>query len=497
MYQALIIGYGPVGMTAANFLGQLDWKVAVLEKNETFYQIPRAIHLDDESLRILQNIDLHQKLLPFLKPVKGMQLLSSKGKLLLETTKKTTSGFAASNLFFQPDLEKVLDKGVERFKNLELFWNTEALKILQKEEYIEVQTNQKTFQSKYLLLCNGAKSILRNDLGIQLKDLKFRRANLKVDVKLKEEVNLPDWIQKTCKAGAGARVFLNSIGNRKRWEFTLPKNISKEEAEKESYILEQVKKVISPEKIEIEHAVVYRFQTKIAKNWQKGNIFILGDTAHQIPPYIGQGMCTGLRDVHNLVWKLSAIEKNIFSKELLKSYQIERENHLKQVIFLTLLLGRVFTTHWGTFLSWVAPVIPKKWRKIEVQSLKINRGFWQKHKLSGQWFPQFELKNQANKIKLLDDFLGKNTWVVISFEKDLDIINQSSKISFEYWKITSKEFSQEENSLIDFTKNYQKWFEKYKIAFVTIRPDKHIFGLGKTQKEISTLIKNILKKEAF
>jgi 3-(3-hydroxy-phenyl)propionate hydroxylase len=507
-YDVLVVGLGPVGMLVANLLGMYGLRVAVFERNKELYNIPRAIHIDDEVVRILQYVGLHEQVLAHCKPVPGMQLVTQKGKVLLETTKAATAGFAASYLFYQPHLEQVLMQGIERYPNVSVFLGAEVIDIdnLQAPK-LQVKTADQThtYQGKYVIACDGANSPTRQRLQLPLKDLKFSRRNLKVDVQIDDEAShtqFSDWIQKTVAPPRRSRVFLNSFGNHFRWEFSLPKGAKSEAVEWESpaMIQEMLATVINPAKVKIIHAVEYRFASKIARQWQQGKVFLAGDAAHQMPPYIGQGMCAGFRDVMNLSWKLKAIIKDEAPDQLLQSYAVERMPHVRFVMWVTCWVGRLFITRrWSWLIKGLALWLPSHWRKVKVPPQKLKQGVFGKCKrLRGHLFPQMEV-TLAGHTHLLDDCLGKG-WSVVSYGKTVianlpaDVLQRLTQLDVSFCVIDADE--QSSRNPVDSFLHYQTWFRKHKIEAVIIRPDRYIYEVttaAKLPKVLTQLLGRISK----
>ncbi len=495
MYDVLIVGFGPVGMLAANLLGKYGFKVAVLERNEALYHLPRAIHIDDEVMRILQYVGLQQQTLDVCKSVPGMQLINRKGKVLLETSKAATSGYAASYLFFQPDLEAILTQGVRRFPQVEVFWGAEVSEVQSQENHSTVHFRQNgaslSFQGKYVLACDGANSTVRTLLGLPLKDLKFTGQNLKTDVLLKEPLELPRWIQKTCEPSSQSYVFLNSFGRHLRWEFSLPKRTSLDKThwEHPDTIRQLLSLVVDPDKVTPSHIVVYQFATKIAQQWQQGSVFLAGDAAHQMPPYIGQGMCAGFRDVANLGWKLKLVLQHQVDANILTSYPQERIPHARFIMFVTRWVGRLFTTHWTLLIKTMASVVPKQWRKVEVPPQKLKKGLFGKNRrLRGHIFPQMRVHYLQKKC-LIDDCLGDGFNILGLNHSPTDYLPEATiddlkRLGTQFHKIvtTNTEPHEDVPWIHDHNEKYQTWFRKHRIDFVIIRPDRYIYDAVKTNK---------------
>ena len=492
VYDILIIGLGPVGMIAANLLGKYGLKVAIFERNEQLYDLPRAIHIDDETMRIIQLAGLHRDTLKICKSVPGMQLIDRHKKVLLETSKAATSGFEASYLFYQPDLEAILVKGLERFPEVAVFWGAEVTEVQHNAELAEVTVLQnkdaQTYQGKYALVCDGANSTIRDLLGLPLKDLKFSRQNLKTDVVFKEPEELPHWIQKTCEPKRQSYVFLNSFDNHVRWEFSLPKNTKYDQAhwEHPDTIRQLLSLVTDPDKVVQKHIVVYKFATKIATQWQQGTFFLAGDAAHQMPPYIGQGICAGFRDVFNLAWKLTLVLKHQVNPSILASYPKERIPHVRFVMFITRWVGRLFISRWTLAIKALAKVTPQKWRKVQVPPQKLKRGLFGKNRrLRGHIFPQHEI-NYLDIGCQLDDSLSDGFNIIGFTHSPSDYLSAENlkyleNLNTYFYKIVTSNTEPYTDVpwIHDYQQHYQKWFGKHRVDFVIVRPDRYIYDAVK------------------
>lgn len=505
-YDLLIVGFGPVGMLAANLMGMYGFKVAVFERNQQLYDLPRAIHIDDETMRILQYVGLHQEVLGICKSVPGMQLINKRGKVLLETSKAPTAGFEASYLFYQPDLEQILVKGVTRFPEVSVFWGANVQNIVHHSDSVHISVAHEdgvsAYQGKYALACDGANSGIRQLLNLPLKDLKFSRRNLKTDILLKAEVALPPWIQKTCEPRKQSMVFLNSFGNHCRWEFSLPQK-DKTEAEyweDPATVQQLLSLVIDPAKVELKHVAVYQFATKIATQWQQNRVFLAGDAAHQMPPYIGQGMCAGFRDVQNLGWKLQLVLQNQVNPDILKSYAAERIPHVRFIMFVTRWVGRLFISQWTLVIKGLALFVPSKWRKVQVPPQKLKTGLFGKNRrLRGHLMPQMEVRQGAVN-QLLDECLGLGFSLIAYAPAPLDKLSSEDLQYFEslhgqLFILSESDIALDDqfSLIIDSQQHYKRWFKKHRVDFVILRPDRYIYDAASVSNLSQVLQK--LKKD--
>ena len=494
----IVVGAGPTGIVTANILGMYGHKVLVLEKYKQPVSIPRAIHFDDEVMRIFQYLGLEQEVLRISKPVTGMQMINRKKQVMLEFKNIPHSGYEPSYLFYQPQLEKILIDGTSRYQNITIKKGYEVTGFLNEHKSGEVKVtavdkatnNEVIFKTKYLVGADGANSFVRQTLGYKMNDLGFKSANLKVDVKLKENVRLTEWIQKLCEPAIGSYVFLNGYKNHRRWEFTLPmKGLNKVYEEKSENIKKRLSKVVDLDKVEIVHAVVYKFQSKIAKKWQNRSIFIAGDAAHQMPPYIGQGMCAGIRDGYNLAWKINMVLQQKAPEALLHTYQQERYAHVKKIIFITIFIGKVFAKNYAYLLKSIFWLIPERYRKLKVKPIPLKKGFFgENKKVKGKLFPQIEVADNKGNLTFLDNLLGRDFAIITFDSKHSPSLSKPNLEFLSRLNIPFIHFGKLEKAVYAPTNIYSKaselvaWKEKHKVDFVILRPDKFIYDGAKLNR---------------
>jgi 3-(3-hydroxy-phenyl)propionate hydroxylase len=348
-YDILITGFGPVGQVAANLLGQRGFRVAAFDVATSIYNLPRAAHYDAEVMRIFQSIGLAEAVLPACAEVKGMHFLSAKGEVLLgfnAPDRLTANGWPAGYLFYQPDLERALQDGVRRFPNVDVFAGHEVVAIEQNEGGVTVRVrdiaanSERAFEGEWLWGCDGARSLTRKALGIELEDFGLDQPWLVIDTMLRRDVDLPEVALQICDP-ARPSTFIPSCGRHRRWEFMLMPGEQAAEMERPETFWPLLQKWVKPDDAEVIRAVVYRFHALIARGYRRGRAFILGDAAHQMPPFLGQGMCAGIRDAANLAWKADAVRRGIAGDTLLDSYYEERAPHVRTIISRAVAAGMI------------------------------------------------------------------------------------------------------------------------------------------------------------
>ena len=206
--------------------------------------------------------------------------------------------------------------------------------------YKNTKTNKiYSLKSKYLIGCDGANSFLRNEINSEMEHLGFEQRWAVIDVILKrKKMNLPDRTIQYCSQSRPA-TYCRNVGRRRRWEIALKDDERADTFFEEETLWKFLSRWIVPDEAKIERKTIYTFQSAIAKQWRKGRIFLVGDAAHLTPPFMGQGMCSGIRDAANLAWKLALTLKGRGASGLLDSYGQERSPHMRAYIETAIKLG--------------------------------------------------------------------------------------------------------------------------------------------------------------
>lgn len=347
-----IIGYGPVGATLANMLGQRGLSVLVLEREAAAYHLPRAVHFDDEVMRVFQSIGLAEAIEPTTHVSPGMRFVDASGKLLLDWPRPTTRGpqhWYASYRFHQPELEEVLRQGAARFPNVAVRARTEVFALDEAPGQMLIRAEDLAsgrllrIPARYVVGCDGARSTVRRFMGAAMEDLGFHEPWLVVDVLLsRPRPDLGDASVQHCDPARPA-TYVRGTGNRRRWEIALLPGEDAAAMCRPENVWRLLAPWITPEDAAIERAAAYVFHSAIATRWRAGRLLLAGDAAHLTPPFLGQGMCAGIRDVANLAWKLAAVLGGA-PEALLDSYQSERSPHVRAYIEQAVRLGGLINT---------------------------------------------------------------------------------------------------------------------------------------------------------
>ena len=226
----VIIGYGPVGAMLANLLGLQGISTLVLERAAEIYDLPRAVHFDDEVMRLLQTVDLAQAMQSFVHVSPGMKFVDDAGRLLLDWPRSQDvgrQGWHSSYRFHQPDLERVLRQGVARWPSVTVQLRTEAFALEQECDAVTVRYEDLATgsllrcQARYVVGCDGARSLVRRMMDAPMEDLGFHERWLVVDALLRRpRPDLGDWSVQYCSKQRPA-TYVRGTGDRRRWEIAV------------------------------------------------------------------------------------------------------------------------------------------------------------------------------------------------------------------------------------------------------------------------------------
>ncbi|TQJ92324.1 bifunctional 3-(3-hydroxy-phenyl)propionate/3-hydroxycinnamic acid hydroxylase [Streptomyces sp. SLBN-31] len=340
----VIIGAGPVGVMAALLLARRGVRTVVLERHQDVYPLPRAVATDDEVRRILQAAGVEEEFATITRPSNGLRLLDARHRVRAEIrrTGHGHHGYPQTSMFDQPELERLLRDALTRHAECELRGGVEVtgvgpdtaapVRVTYRDDDGEHQ-----LWAEAVLGCDGANSLTRDAIGAAWEDLRFEERWNVIDVRTKADVRCWEGVDQVCDPQRPA-TFMRVREDRYRWEFRLGDGD------------EPLRELIAPwlptsydGDFEVVRETQYTFRARTADRWRSGRVFLLGDAAHLTPPFIGQGLCAGLRDAHNLTWKLARVLQHGADERLLDTYESERKPHARHIIRLAVAMGWAMT----------------------------------------------------------------------------------------------------------------------------------------------------------
>lgn len=352
-FDVAVVGLGPVGASLANLLALRGVSVVVLEREGDVYPLPRAIQFDGEIMRTFQTIGIAEELLPDLVVAARMLFIDEEGHTLIDWKRPTDimpQGWNTSYRFHQPTLERALRSRLETSDEVTVHLGTEVNAIddrgdrvvLDVRDVVTGRTRQ--VSARYVVGCDGARSTVRKHLGTSMDDLRSHERWLVVDCLLhRDKPELGDDSIQYCDPKRPA-TYVRGPHNRRRWELMLHPDEDAAAMMAEERVWELLSPWLSPNEASIERPAVYTFHSVVAQGWAAGNVFLAGDACHQTPPFMGQGMCAGIRDASNLAWKLADVVQGRADRSLLATYESERSPHVRTFIEAAVRLGSVIST---------------------------------------------------------------------------------------------------------------------------------------------------------
>lgn len=504
-YDVIIAGCGPTGATFANYFGKQNLKVLLFDKESDIIEYPRAVHIDEDVIRIFQELGLYEEMKKdAIKPFVNYSLVSKKDKLLFQfqPNSSISEDIPDCSWILQPEIEKHLRNGFLQYPNVTFLKETTWRDMNKKEDSVSLilMDNQEqliSVKAKFLIACDGGKSVIRKKMNIAVHDFGFKKEWFVVDTNYNGENVFSEDHKQYCDPNQ-PMTYVNGVKNHFRWEFM----VSKKHAEFSDEMLAKtmIPKLASQfpiDDFEIIRKKKYVFHTLVAKEWRSGPVFLAGDAAHQMPPFLGQGMCSGIKDAKNLAWKIvSACSSfNVATNELLDSYYKERAPQVEKIIKLAAILGGfiqysnpILALFRNGFLK-LLNVLPNKPIDALIEKhlygLEVKNFSKSQHPLVGKRIPQ-PLIVLKNKEKVYFDELCGFHWVIL-FRSDCKIIPFNPSGTLKYIPVVES-FS--ESSIGIKSLFFAKWMIKNKVDFVVIRPDKFIFDIGKA-KDYDKVIRNI------
>lgn len=513
-YDVAIVGFGPVGATLASLLGRRGWKVAVFDRSTDIFPLPRAIGLDHEVMRVFQAIGGVENLLPHTAPYRPSLYLGCDGEPILRFDigpPPFPLSWRPNYTFNQPKLETWLRETVSRLANVDVSLGVEVTGLESRPDGVRLSLNEHsgaTVEARFVVGCDGAASMVRREIKAGLDDLQFDERWLVIDLILSDEAQsrLPDTNIQYCRPERPS-TYVVLPGNHRRWEIMVNDGERAEDLLEPERLWQLLSDWVSPHDAQLWRAASYRFHAVVAERWRAGRIFIAGDSAHQMPPFLAQGMCQGIRDAANLEWKLDLFLKGRGSETLLDSYQAERKPNVIEVTQAVKKLGKL-----------ICERDPVAARRRDVEALESQGGVIKTrirqdlipgikdgivlpaNACAGAAFPQPLVSMNGQAATMLDDLTGARFRIVVSGQ-----CNEMAMLANHPLVRTGDAVVVEARadgtilidgvmSGIDTDRQLMKWFALHQCAAAVVRPDAYVFGTVGTADELARLLEELTSR---
>jgi len=516
-YDLAIIGRGPVGLALAALAAQLKLKAVIIEKHRDLYALPRAGHVDHEIVRLFQSLGVAEAMLADSYPTTEYVWVNAERELLLEFDwgAKGISGYNSDYMQFQPVFEAALGDKVSAAETVDQLLGWEARTLTETADGVELELAQvktapgetrpvatgemQTIHARYIVAADGANSGVRRMLGIERDDFGFNEKWLVVDARKKRDFTLDFDCGQICDPRRPVTVL--PLGKRhRRWEWALLPGETAADLEKPEMAWKLLaEQNLFPEDVEIIRQLVYTFEARHAKQWTKGRIFLAGDAAHTTPPFMGQGMCSGLRDAKNLAWKLDLIVRGVCEPSLLETYELERSPHTRDWTFISLEAGKVPCTLDPEEARLRDERFRAGWMPPMPDFPKLTQGILASPETGSPAYLNGTLSLQApveknGRTALFDDFFPSTRFVILSTVADpASVLTQSQRDALETigaW--LAHVGSGPDADVRDVDGAYGAYFRDNHIEALIQRPDFYVFGASEKLADLGALVDDLL-----
>ncbi|WP_375170526.1 bifunctional 3-(3-hydroxy-phenyl)propionate/3-hydroxycinnamic acid hydroxylase [Marinobacter sp.] len=522
-----ILGAGPVGLTIANYLGQVGVEVLVVEKLDQLIDYPRAIGIDDEALRTIQSVGLIDEVLPHTTPHHAMRFLTPKGRCFADIQPMTDEfGWSRRNAFIQPQVDAVLHRGLNRFKNVKVLFSRDVQEFSQDSDGVTLVAvapdgNKEVVRADYLIACDGGNSYVRRSLGISFDGKTAPNQWIVVDI-----ANDPLATPNVYLCADPQRPYVSAAlpHGIRRFEFMVMPGETEEQLNEPENMRKLLEKVIpNANNVDLIRSRVYTHNARLAGEFRKGRVVLAGDAAHIMPVWQGQGYNSGMRDAFNLAWKVALVVQGKAGEGLLDTYELERRDHAKAMIDLSVLAGHVLAPpkRWQATLrdglSWAMGFVPPVKRYFLEMRFKPMPKYEQgaqvevkdkvKESPVGKMFIQPRVLTEQGAEQLLDDVIGAG-FAVIAWGTDPTWGLTGKQVAA--WKALGATFVQaipavqmrNEREVVDgvvrigdIQNRLKDWFGRFPASVAIIRPDRFVgaVAIPQTLGQISDDYLQVLK----
>ena len=517
-----IVGAGPCGALMANMLGMYGIKTALIDRSTDIVEYPRAVGIDDESLRAMQLAGLADDVAVDTIANVPLRLFDRKGRCVADVRPSTKEfGWSRRNIFMQQSLERELRRGLSRFGHVHQLLGHDVIGLTQTAAGADLRLmgpdgESHCVRAMFVIGADGGRSSVRGWIGARMEGDTHPRKWVVIDCD-NDTVDAP-YTALHCDPDR-PYVCIHLPHGYRRWEFML---FPGEDAE--AFLADDVvrallaRRVEKPDEVRVVRARVYTHHSRVAAHFRSGNVFLVGDAAHLMPPWAGQGLNTGIRDVVNLSWKLAGVLGGRLASSVLDTYETERKPHAAAMVAMSTMLGRILSpTHRSVAVTrdlflhasgWLPPV--KRWA-LEMkfkpmpcydQGLAVDGG--PPAAGVGTMFVQPDVRTAAGSVAKLDDALGD--WItVLGWQRDAatdlsaEHLDRLHAMNVSIVKVIGAcppgpdrlVCNAETMVLEDRDNHLRQWFEDTGADYVVLRPDRYIAAAA-TRSDVDRQITQLL-----
>ncbi|MGW4207733.1 bifunctional 3-(3-hydroxy-phenyl)propionate/3-hydroxycinnamic acid hydroxylase MhpA [Lentzea sp. NPDC004789] len=509
-----VVGCGPVGLVLSILLAHKGWRVVILEKYRGQYPFPRVVAFDGETARSFASAGIGADLMELGEPLGQYMFQNAEGRELFSFEapyEPGRDGWPIATVMHQPTFERALRDHVATLPNIRTLFGHKVEAIEDNGSFVSITAPGPDFEgpvtAKWVVGCDGANSFVRDVMGTRMIDLNFKHDWLLVDVVFHEKRAFrPNDVQ-VCDPARPTTIVASGRGHR-RWEFMRLPGESIEELSTVERMWELLKPYdVTPDNADLTRNIVYTFQAAMADKWRDGRLLLAGDSAHLMPPFAGQGMCSGIRDAANLAWKLDLVLREVASDELLDAYPAERASQVRHTIEMSIEVGKIVSeldpvaaARRDAFL--IAMQAKPGGVDLAPSAYALEDGIVRRG-AGGISLPDGELSPQGVVARgtvrdRFDEVAGRG-WQLIT---TLDPYEALGEDELEFLKTLGAQLVRvmpagippkiaRAHEVVDVERVYLPWLAGHRKVAALVRPDYYVFGFAKDRADLPELVREL------
>ena len=516
-FDVIVVGFGPAGATGTALLGKLGVRTLAIDRARAVYDKPRAFALDHEVMRVFQSLGIAEAVMRHTAPFTASEYYGVEGSLIKRLGSVPPPyplGWPPNLVFTQPPVEVLLRERAAAFPDVEVALGTELAALEQSAGAVILELRDdagasRTVTARYVIGCDGASSAVRNMTGMTYDDLGFDEPWLVVDVLVNDEslARLPQVSIQYCEP-ARPTTYLIGPDNHRRWEIMLLPGEDPEVMASAPQVWRLLSRWLTPADATLWRMAAYRFHALVAQDWRRNRVFIAGDAAHQQPPFTGQGMCQGVRDVANLCWKLELAVRGKAGERLLDTYAAERATHVRRYTTLIKDIGRLICerdpdaarARDRRLLAEAGGVVQTIPRQQLIPPLTTGLIDSANHPAIGTMFPQPLVRDgemSGTVTALLDAVSGTGFRIMMHGDFPCAALSRQDTIArlgatVVRFGATSDEGAPPHGLAVTECNGVAaRWFNKYQCGAAIVRPDNYVYGVAASAEDLDRQLERI------
>jgi 3-(3-hydroxy-phenyl)propionate hydroxylase len=514
-YDVVIVGYGPTGQACASLLARMGHRVCVFERWPTLYGLPRLIGFDAESARMLQaagdvNVALRESF-----PIRRYVTYDRDMQPLVEYSwaDDHQCGYPIKTATYQPYIEDAMDEAA-RDRGVRVNTGWRVTRVVQDADGVDVTAEpwskeevgenlkpatSKTVRAKYVVGADGAKSVVREILGSTIKDFGYRDAWLSIDIERREPLPEKYLYGTSWQVAEPNNVLVVVPAGTKRMRFELQVDPDADHSdilvEEAGYRLLAEHTGLTRREAEIVRLTIYPFTGMLVDRWRADRVFLAGDAAHLMPPFLGEGAASGMRDATTLAWKLDLVLRDRTDAAFLDTYQQERYPHVAFHVAVSVAIGEIVTERDADVANARnealrdGPPDPPPADPTLTEGVLLRDGEGELVTRAGELAPQgwVHLDGATGRF---DDVVGWGFHLVVHGADPRTLLDESQLAFLEDigGSAVGVRGAEQPGLALDIGWDYERWFASNDVVAFVMRPDFYLFGTVRSLDDVSTMV---------